>query len=51
MKCQILFSRKNKENVISLLSAGFAHSMVSVIVLMTELLPLVMDATECRPSI
>ena len=30
MKCQILFSGKNKKNIISLLSAEFAHSMVSV---------------------
>ena len=29
MKCQILFSRKNKKNIISLLSAQFAHNMVS----------------------
>ena len=29
MHCQILFSRKNKKNIISLLSAEFAHSMVS----------------------
>ena len=29
-KCHILFSRKNKKNVISLLSAEFAHSMVNV---------------------
>ena len=30
MKCQILFSRKNKENVISLLSAECAHSIVNI---------------------
>ena len=30
MKSQIPFSRKNKKNIISLLSAEFAHSMVSV---------------------
>ena len=30
MKCQILFSRKNKKSIISLLSAEFAHSVVSV---------------------
>ena len=30
MKCQILFSRKNKKNIISLSSAEFARSMVSV---------------------
>ena len=30
MKCQILFSRKNKKNIISLSSAEFAHSMVNV---------------------
>ena len=30
MKCQIFFSRKNKKNVISLLSVGVAHSAVSV---------------------
>ena len=30
MKCQILFSRKNMKNIISLLFAEFAHSMVSV---------------------
>ena len=29
MSCQILFSRKNKKNMISLSSAEFAHSMVS----------------------
>ena len=30
MKYQILFSGKNKKNIISLLSADSAHSMVSV---------------------
>ena len=30
MKCQIFFSRKNKKNITSLLSAESAHSMVSV---------------------
>ena len=30
MKSQILFTRKNVKNIISLLSAQFAHSMVSV---------------------
>ena len=30
MKCQILFSRKNKKNITNLLSAESAHSMVSV---------------------
>ena len=30
MNCQILFSRKNKKSIISLSSAEFAHSMVSV---------------------
>ena len=30
MKCQILFSRKNKTNTISLSSAEFAQSMVCV---------------------
>ena len=30
MKCQILFSRKTKKNIISLFSAEFAHSMVNV---------------------
>ena len=30
MKCQILFSRKNKKNIICLSSAESAHSMVSV---------------------
>ena len=29
MKCQILFSRKNKKNFISLWSAEYAHSMIS----------------------
>ena len=29
MKCQILFSRKNKKNIISLSSAESAHSVVS----------------------
>ena len=28
MMCQILFSRNNKKNINSLLSAKFAHSMV-----------------------
>ena len=30
MKCQILFSRENKKNIISLSSAESAHSVVSV---------------------
>ena len=30
MKCQVLFSMKNKKTIISLPSAEFAHSMVSV---------------------
>ena len=30
MKCQILFSKKNKKNVINLSSTKFAHSVVSV---------------------
>ena len=30
MKCQILFSGKSKKNIISLLSAGFAHIMIKV---------------------
>ena len=30
MKCQILFSGENNKNIISLRSAEFAHSMVSV---------------------
>ena len=30
MKCHILFSRKNRENIISLLSAESAHSVVSI---------------------
>ena len=30
MKCQILFSRKNKKKIISLSSDEFAYSMVSV---------------------
>ena len=30
MMCQILFSRKNKKNLINLLSAESVHSMVSV---------------------
>ena len=30
MKCQILFSRKNKKNITNLSSAESAHSMVSV---------------------
>ena len=33
MKCQILFFRSNKKIIISLLSAEFAHSMVSVNIL------------------
>ena len=34
MKCQVLFSRKNNKKIyiINLLSAEFAHSMVSVYV-------------------
>ena len=31
MKCQILFSRKSKKNIISLSPAEFAHSMIGVI--------------------
>ena len=30
MTCQMLFSRKNKENIIRLLPADFAHSMLSI---------------------
>ena len=30
MKCQCLFSVKNKENIINLSPADFAHSMISV---------------------
>ena len=30
MKCQILFSRKNKKNIINLLSAENAHRVVKV---------------------
>ena len=30
MKCQILFSRKNKKNIANLSSAESAHSIVSV---------------------
>ena len=30
MECQSLFSGKNKKNIINLLSAEFAHGMVSV---------------------
>ena len=30
MKCQILISRKNKKNIISLVSAESAHRVVSV---------------------
>ena len=30
MKCQNLFSRKNKKTIINLASAEFAHSVVSV---------------------
>ena len=30
MKCQILFSTKNKKNIIKLSSAESAHSVVSV---------------------
>ena len=30
MKCQSLFSRKNKNNIISLLSAEIIHGMISV---------------------
>ena len=31
MKCQILFSRKNKENIISLSSTVFVESLVCVL--------------------
>ena len=31
MICQILFSRKNKKNIISLSSVEIVHSMVSVL--------------------
>ena len=40
MKCQILFSRKNKQNIISLLSAESAHGVVSVNTLMSCLIAL-----------
>ena len=30
MKCQSLFSQKNKKNIINLLSAEFAHRVVKV---------------------
>ena len=30
MKCEILFSRKNKKSIITLSSAEFAHSIVNV---------------------
>ena len=30
MKCRITYSRKNKENIVSLSSAEFVHSMVNV---------------------
>ena len=30
MKCQFLFSRKIKKNIVSLWSAEFAYSMVSI---------------------
>ena len=30
MKCQIIFSRKNKKNILDLSSAESAHSMVTV---------------------
>ena len=30
MKCQIIFSRENKNNIISLLSAEIIHGMISV---------------------
>ena len=30
MKCQILFAKRNKKNIIRLSSAEFAHSMVGV---------------------
>ena len=36
LKCQILFSRKNKENIISVSSAEFPHSMVSVNISMVK---------------
>ena len=35
MKCQILFSRKNKKNIISLSSAESASSLISVKALVT----------------
>ena len=37
MKCQILFSRKNKENIINSLSAEFAHRVVKDIVIIETL--------------
>ena len=30
MKCQSLFSRKNKKNIVNLMSAEFAHGIVKV---------------------
>ena len=36
MKCQILFSGKNKKNIISLSYAEFTHSMESVIIMSME---------------
>ena len=39
MKCQILFSRKNKKNIMRLSSAEFAHSMGSVNISVLGCLP------------
>ena len=46
MKYQILFSRKNKKNIISLSSAEFAHNMVSdnLYYRLTKVFPLKCDA-------
>ena len=38
MQCQILFFRKNKKNIMSLLSAEFVHSMVSVKIILLVIL-------------
>ena len=43
MKCHILFSRKNKKNIISLLSAVSAHIVISVNTNKTAVLKITSD--------
>ena len=48
MKCQILFSRKNKKNISSWLSAENAHSVVSVKVYPVKRTKLMVEITKCN---